>query len=73
MAVRGVNERSHSRCSHSAALIPLDAQSWPPRIERIRTAVLPVADLGTRFLPATKAVPKEMLCVVDRPVVEEAC
>ncbi|MBV8567234.1 MAG: UTP--glucose-1-phosphate uridylyltransferase [Methylobacteriaceae bacterium] len=42
----------------------------------IRKAVLPVAGLGTRFLPATKAVPKEMLTVVDRPalqhVVEEA-
>ena len=36
----------------------------------IRKAVLPVAGLGTRFLPATKAVPKEMLCVVDRPVVQ---
>ena len=42
----------------------------------VRTAVLPVAGLGTRFLPATKAIPKEMLPVVDRPavqyVVEEA-
>ena len=36
----------------------------------IRKAVFPVAGLGTRFLPATKAVPKEMLCVVDRPVVQ---
>ena len=42
----------------------------------IRKAVFPVAGLGTRFLPATKAMPKEMLTVVDRPliqyVVEEA-
>lgn len=36
----------------------------------IRKAVLPVAGLGTRFLPATKAVPKEMLTVVDRPVIQ---
>lgn len=36
----------------------------------IRMAVLPVAGLGTRFLPATKAIPKEMLTVVDRPVVQ---
>ncbi len=36
----------------------------------IRKAVLPVAGLGTRFLPATKAIPKEMLTIVDRPVVE---
>lgn len=38
--------------------------------KRIRKAVFPVAGLGTRFLPATKAVPKEMLTVVDRPVVQ---
>jgi len=39
---------------------------------RIRKAVFPVAGLGTRFLPATKAVPKEMLPVVDRPLIEYA-
>lgn len=37
---------------------------------RIRKAVFPVAGLGTRFLPATKAVPKEMLTIVDRPVLQ---
>ena len=37
---------------------------------RIRKAVFPVAGLGTRFLPATKSVPKEMLTVVDRPVLQ---
>ena len=37
---------------------------------RIRKAVFPVAGLGTRFLPAAKAVPKEMLTVVDRPVLQ---
>jgi UTP--glucose-1-phosphate uridylyltransferase len=36
----------------------------------IRKAVFPVAGLGTRFLPATKAMPKEMLTVVDRPLVQ---
>jgi UTP--glucose-1-phosphate uridylyltransferase len=36
----------------------------------IRKAVLPVAGLGTRFLPATKAMPKEMLTVVDRPLIQ---
>ena len=39
---------------------------------RVRTAVFPVAGLGTRFLPATKAIPKEMLTVVDRPVLQYA-
>jgi UTP--glucose-1-phosphate uridylyltransferase len=38
--------------------------------KRIRKAVFPVAGLGTRFLPATKAIPKEMLPVVDRPVIQ---
>ena len=39
---------------------------------KIRKAVLPVAGLGTRFLPATKAQPKEMLPVVDKPLVQYA-
>jgi UTP--glucose-1-phosphate uridylyltransferase len=37
---------------------------------KIRKAVFPVAGMGTRFLPATKAVPKEMLTVVDKPVLQ---
>ena len=45
-------------------------------MSRVRKAVIPAAGLGTRFLPATKAVPKELLPVVDKPaiqyVVEEA-
>ncbi len=39
---------------------------------RVRKAVLPVAGLGTRFLPATRVLPKEMLTVVDRPLIEYA-
>ena len=39
-------------------------------VRPIRKAVFPVAGLGTRFLPATKAIPKEMIPVVDRPVIE---
>jgi UTP--glucose-1-phosphate uridylyltransferase len=42
----------------------------PTLRKRIRKAVFPVAGLGTRFLPATKARPKEMLTVVDRPVIQ---
>ncbi|MCL6707771.1 UTP--glucose-1-phosphate uridylyltransferase [Pseudomonas sp. R2.Fl] len=41
-------------------------------IQPVRKAVIPVAGNGTRFLPATKAMPKEMLTVVDRPVVQYA-
>ncbi len=40
--------------------------------KRIRKAVFPVAGLGTRFLPATKASPKEMLPIVDRPLIQYA-
>jgi UTP--glucose-1-phosphate uridylyltransferase len=39
---------------------------------RVRKAVLPAAGLGTRFLPATKAIPKEMIPVVDKPVIQYA-
>src|SRR5207248_416069 len=38
----------------------------------VRKAVFPVAGLGTRFLPATKAMPKEMLPVVDKPLIQYA-
>jgi UTP--glucose-1-phosphate uridylyltransferase len=39
---------------------------------KVTKAVFPVAGLGTRFLPATKASPKEMLCVVDKPLIQYA-
>jgi len=40
--------------------------------KRIRKAVFPVAGLGTRFLPATKSIPKEMLPIVDKPLIQYA-
>lgn len=52
------------------------SEPTPERARTVRKAVVPAAGLGTRFLPATKATPKEMLPVVDKPaiqyVVEEA-
>jgi UTP--glucose-1-phosphate uridylyltransferase len=45
---------------------------WAMTHKPIRKAVFPVAGLGTRFLPATKAIPKEMLPVVDRPLIQYA-
>jgi UTP--glucose-1-phosphate uridylyltransferase len=42
------------------------------KVTRIRKAVFPVAGLGTRFLPATKAQPKEMLPIVDKPLIQYA-
>ena len=41
-------------------------------MKMVRKAVFPVAGLGTRFLPATKASPKEMLTVVDKPLIQYA-
>jgi UTP--glucose-1-phosphate uridylyltransferase len=51
---------------------PVDAipQSLREAMKPIRKAVFPVAGLGTRFLPATKAIPKEMLPVLDRPLIQ---
>ena len=43
-----------------------------PQIRPVRKAVFPVAGLGTRFLPATKAIPKEMLPIIDRPLIQYA-
>ena len=43
-----------------------------PAIKPVRTAVFPVAGLGTRFLPATKVLPKEMLPLADRPLIQHA-
>jgi len=42
----------------------------PTSARKVRKAVLPAAGLGTRFLPATKAQPKEMLTVVDKPQIQ---
>ena len=54
-------------CSRSARTARVDTIG---AVTRVTKAVVPAAGLGTRFLPATKAVPKEMLTVVDRPVVQ---
>jgi UTP--glucose-1-phosphate uridylyltransferase len=54
-----------------SALINDDSPENPSELmPRIRKAIFPVAGLGTRFLPATKAMPKEMLPVVDRPLIQ---
>ena len=41
-------------------------------MKKIRKAVFPVAGFGTRFLPATKAMPKELLPIVDKPLILHA-
>jgi UTP--glucose-1-phosphate uridylyltransferase len=49
---------------------PTSTQSSNAPVRRVRKAVLPAAGMGTRFLPATKAQPKEMLTVVDKPQIQ---
>ena len=39
-------------------------------MKKIKKAVIPVAGLGTRFLPATKSVPKDMLPIIDKPMIQ---
>jgi len=58
--------------TNNASATANSAQADGPRRSRnkVRKAVLPVAGLGTRFLPATKAQPKEMLTVVDKPQIQ---
>ena len=41
-------------------------------IRKVRKAVFPVAGFGTRFLPATKAIPKELLPIIDKPLIQYA-
>jgi UTP--glucose-1-phosphate uridylyltransferase len=50
--------------------VPTSARPTDAKPDRARKAVIPAAGLATRFLPATKAVPKELLPVVDRPVLQ---
>src|SRR6202008_3884360 len=52
--------------------LPHSAANTAEIMKHIRKPIFPVAGLGTRFLPATKAMPKEMLTVVDRPVIQYA-
>src|ERR1700730_17448324 len=59
---------SPARLPHLRLRLPPDAAATPV----ITKAVIPAAGLGTRFLPATKVLPKEILPVVDRPVIELA-
>jgi UTP--glucose-1-phosphate uridylyltransferase len=49
---------------------PKPSTPAPAPVHKVRKAVLPAAGLGTRFLPATKAQPKEMLSVVDKPLIQ---
>lgn len=52
-------------------LIPLDKKWYHYKtMQKIRKAVIPAAGFGTRFLPQTKAMPKEMLPIVDKPVIQ---
>ncbi|HEX8873450.1 MAG TPA: UTP--glucose-1-phosphate uridylyltransferase GalU [Nitrosospira sp.] len=53
-------------------MFSLNGTSFRKPVKAVRKAVFPVAGLGTRFLPATKAIAKEMLPIVDRPLIQYA-
>ena len=56
----------------SAKIAAAERDGASGMVKPVRKAVLPVAGMGTRFLPATKAVPKELLPVLDRPLIQYA-
>ncbi len=56
--------------SGAATLLRPRTVQWRVMIPKVRKAVFPAAGLGTRFLPATKAQPKEMLPIVDKPLIQ---
>src|ERR1700745_2681717 len=56
--------------SYPTAVLRLNAGRISPVTSSVRKAVFPAAGLGTRFLPATKAQPKEMLPLVDKPIIQ---
>jgi len=60
------------RDAGSLSIERVQAGDMSGQIKKVRKAVLPVAGLGTRFLPATKSIPKEMLTVVDKPLIQYA-
>jgi UTP--glucose-1-phosphate uridylyltransferase len=61
-------QKGYQHAIRSAARSLSKGTRWPAM--KIRKAVFPVAGLGTRVLPATKAMPKEMLTIVDRPLIQ---
>ncbi|MFN3425765.1 MAG: UTP--glucose-1-phosphate uridylyltransferase GalU [Novosphingobium meiothermophilum] len=58
--------------TNTFSVSPAASPAVSPLRKPIRKAVFPVAGLGTRFLPATKAIPKEMLPIIDRPLIQYA-
>src|SRR5579864_3273081 len=68
----GQRRRTQIRCKQRLAIQETISALRQTMQQRVRKAVFPVAGLGTRILPATKAVPKEMLPVVDKPLIQYA-
>ncbi len=48
----------------------MNTEGYSPEIKKVNTAIIPVAGLGTRMLPATKAIPKELLPIIDKPIIQ---
>lgn len=66
--VSGFDHQNH----HPTFSTQEDLKKASPKMKPVRKAVFPVAGFGTRFLPATKAMPKELLPIVDKPLIQYA-
>lgn len=64
--------RSRPKCPIANRYIQRTEDATAEHMKKIRKAVFPVAGLGTRFLPATKAMPKELLPIIDKPIIQYA-
>jgi UTP--glucose-1-phosphate uridylyltransferase len=67
-----VHRRAFATIAAASTLAPFANRRRDLTIVRVRKAVLPAAGFGTRFLPATKAIPKEVLPLVDKPIIQYA-
>ena len=67
-----IKDEIFTPCSYRIVNVGFDLNhtGFDVKIKRIRKAIIPAAGLGTRFLPATKATPKEMLPIVDIPTIQ---
>ncbi len=66
----GTVQRHRTRCRSCDTIARMPLTEERPDARSVRKAVFPAAGLGTRFLPATKAQPKEMLPLVDKPIIQ---
>src|SRR5580693_8218455 len=69
-SARGSHPQTPAGYNYPATEVAQPTTNDRPMPMKVRKAVFPAAGLGTRFLPATKAQPKEMLPLVDKPIIQ---